>query len=99
MQENIQQATHRIERMERTFDTLSAAFYRDAAAFLASKDALWQLKELSDYYESGLWLHDYQLDEQGLLPRNLKRGVLSEDGVYNFLADIAAARADSEAGL
>jgi len=29
------------------------------------------------------------LDEQGLLPENLKRGVLSEDGVYNFITDIS----------
>ena len=42
-------------------------------------------RELMDYYESGLWLADYTLDEQGLLPRDLKRGVLSQDGVWDLL--------------
>ena len=26
-------------------------------------------------------------DERGLLPRNIKRGVLSEDGLYNVLTE------------
>ena len=45
------------------------------------------LRALERYQSSGLWLHDYQLDEQGLLPTDLKRGVLSEDGLYNLLCD------------
>ena len=44
-----------------------------------------QLKELLDYYENGQWLLDYELDEQGLLPGQLKRGILSQDGLYNLL--------------
>ena len=28
---------------------------------------------------------DFALDEEGLLPNNLKRGVLSEDGIYDAL--------------
>ena len=43
------------------------------------------LRLLRRYYEDGQWLQDYELDEQGLLPRDLKRGVLSQDGVYDFL--------------
>ena len=43
------------------------------------------LRLLRRYYEGGQWLRDYELDEQGLLPRDLKRGVLSQDGVYDFL--------------
>ena len=40
---------------------------------------------LIDYYESGQWLKDYEADERGELPRNLKRGVLSQDGLWNLL--------------
>ena len=40
---------------------------------------------LIDYYESGQWLKDYEADERGDLPRNLKRGVLSQDGLWNLL--------------
>lgn len=46
-----------------------------------------EIKELGDYYDSPLWMKDYRDDEEGKLPYDLKRGVLSEDGVYNVLAD------------
>ena len=31
------------------------------------------------------WKKDFAADEAGLLPQGLKRGVLSEDGIYNIL--------------
>ena len=43
------------------------------------------LRQLSDYYSSPEWKRDYAADEAGLLPNDLKRGVLSEDGIYNLL--------------
>ncbi len=42
-------------------------------------------KELSDYYGSPEWKRDFAADEAGLLPKDLKRGVLSEDGIYDLL--------------
>lgn len=44
-----------------------------------------KIKELEDYYTSQAWKDDYVLDESGKLPVNLKRGVLSEDGIYEVL--------------
>ena len=41
--------------------------------------------ELVDYYESGQWLKDYEADERFELPRDLKRGVLSQDGLWDLL--------------
>ena len=47
------------------------------------------LKEMIDalesYYTSPEWKQDFADDEAGLLPGDLKRGVLSEDGIYNLL--------------
>lgn len=43
------------------------------------------LGELSEYYGSAAWKRDFAADEAGLLPQKLKRGVLSEDGIYNLL--------------
>ena len=43
------------------------------------------LKKLDAYYRSDKWKRDFAADEAGLLPENLKRGVLSEDGLYNLL--------------
>ncbi len=44
-----------------------------------------KLRELARYYESSEWKRDFEDDEAGRLPRNLKRGVLSEDGIYDVL--------------
>ncbi len=43
------------------------------------------VQELESYYNSTEWKQDYTADEEGLLPKDLKRGVLSEDGIYNVL--------------
>ena len=42
---------------------------------------------LDEYYRSPLWREDYEADEAGELPKDLPRGVLSEDGIYNALED------------
>ena len=46
-----------------------------------------EIEELIAYYESDLWREDFEADEEGILPKDLKRGVLSEDGIYNLLTD------------
>ncbi len=43
------------------------------------------LKELEAYYTSDDWKADFNADEQGLLPADLTRGVLSEDGIDHVL--------------
>lgn len=74
----------RIQKMEMCFDALrnTPPSRRDTACFRAL------LASFLQYYEGGQWLADFALDEQGMLPRDLKRGVLSEDGVYNFLTEL-----------
>ena len=44
-----------------------------------------EIKKLDEYYSSQDWKDDFALDEEGLLPKDLKRGVLSEDGIYDAL--------------
>ena len=46
-----------------------------------------QLQELSEYYGSEEWFRDFDDDNAGKFPRNLRRGVLSEDAIYNLLSD------------
>ncbi|MDO4483624.1 MAG: DUF4298 domain-containing protein [Clostridia bacterium] len=83
----ISEAIRRIERLEALYNLLLESEQhpetaRHDAALLA------QAKQtLTEYYESPLWMQDYQLDEQGLLPKDLRRGILSEDGLYNLLYD------------
>ncbi len=51
------------------------------------------VRALSEYYTGKEWREDYEADEKGLLPKTLKRGVLSEDGVYDLLGEIDSLRA------
>lgn len=46
-----------------------------------------QLKNLETYYRSPLWMQDYEDDYAGKLPAELRRGVLSEDSLYDLLCD------------
>ena len=43
------------------------------------------IRELEAYYAGPLWKEDYAADEAGMLPADLRRGVLSQDGIYNLL--------------
>ena len=79
--------TERIERMEGYLDTASAAVAEMSEAAEKYEKAQTALKKLSGYYGSTLWMKDYEDDENGKLPPDLKRGVLSEDAVYNLLDD------------
>ena len=45
------------------------------------------IAELEAYYTSPQWRKDFEADETGKLPKDLKRGVLSEDGIGNVLDD------------
>lgn len=53
--------------------------------------------ELEAYYTSPLWKQDLAADEAGLLPGDLKRGVLSEDGIYDLLTEYQAFRSERNA--
>ena len=44
-----------------------------------------EIKKLEAYYQSQDWKDDFALDDEGVLPEGLKRGVLSEDGIYYAL--------------
>ena len=44
-----------------------------------------KVAELEKYYSTPEWKKDFDLDEQGAFPSTLKRGVLSEDGIYDAL--------------
>ena len=44
-----------------------------------------RIENLIDYYESPEWKQDYADDEAGRFPADMKRGVLSEDGIFDLL--------------
>ena len=78
----------RIEEMEKHFEVASNV----AAKLSATLDDFVQIQEsikaLETYYGSKEWKKDFRDDKKGLLPPDLKRGVLSEDGIWNLLEEV-----------
>ncbi len=70
----------RVEEYERLFEEATAC--PDAG----------KLRILDAYYTSGQWLEDYEADERGELPPDLKRGVLSQDALSALLEETGSAR-------
>ena len=44
-----------------------------------------EIQKLEAYYTSQQWKDDFAMDEKGELPEKLRRGILSEDGIYNLI--------------
>ena len=82
--ETIQQL-ERIQYMEQLLDFVIEA--RKEQHINQEKSARIQeaIRILADYYGSKEWKLDFTDNEAGLLPKNLKCGVLSEDGIWNVL--------------
>ena len=81
------QQIERITEMESCLNESAAAISGliDAVEkYEASADSYYLLGE---YYGSDAWMKDYEADEQGQLPDDLKRGVLSEDAVYDLITE------------
>ena len=77
----------RIRDMESCLDASEKAIRELSEVLSAYEEAQLQYRKLSDYYGSDQWMQDYADDEAGKLPRDLKRGVLSEDGVYDLITE------------
>ena len=77
----------RISRMESHLDCAIEAVKALSDALDKYEAAQEAMNALSAYYGSDEWRQDYADDEAGRLPKDLKRGVLSEDGIWNVLED------------
>lgn len=74
-----------INRMENILD--NAVQKLDALDKMIEEYEAYQteIQKLEDYYSSPQWKADFAADEEGRYPDTLKRGVLSEDGIWNML--------------
>lgn len=75
----------RIKEMEQCLDQATEALAQTEAALNAFKAAQPAIAMLAAYLGSDDWRKDLAADERGLLPQDLKCGVLSEDGIWNLL--------------
>ena len=74
----ISEMEQRLIRATQTLDTMEAA--------LAQYETLAEdIRILDDYLGSTEWHQDRADDKAGLLPKKLRRGVLSEDAIWNLL--------------
>lgn len=84
----LEKTIERVKKMEAYFEMLSAFSEGACQNEEQAADLDEAVSELTAYLENGQWLLDYECDERGELPAHLKRGVLSQDGLYNLLSNI-----------
>ena len=81
----VEAAVKRITEMEQILDEAKQRADALEQALDAFEEYQKMVRKLEKYYASQNWKNDLALDESGKLPAGLKRGVLSEDGIYNLL--------------
>ena len=77
----------RIQHFEMLLDRVAPVLGNLEEALDAFDGIQDDVKELAAYYEDDDWREDFEADEAGKLPADLKRGVLSEDGIYDVLSE------------
>ena len=77
----------RITEMEKRLNRCTAAVAALNAALTEYQASLGDMRKLGDYLIGKNWIRDFEADEAGLLPADLPRGVLTEDGIYDLLVD------------
>ena len=77
----------RITKMESLYDKSEEVIRRLDQALEDFVEIEPAIAQLEAYYTSPKWRKDFEADEAGKLPKDLKRGVLSEDGIYDLLSD------------
>ena len=77
----------RIRHFEKLLDRVTLADEELENALENFRAAREAVRELDGYYGSEDWRQDLADDEAGKLPKDLKRGVLSEDAAFNALTD------------
>ena len=74
----------RITKMEAILDNAKSVF-QDLENCLARYEEIRKdLRTLDRYYSSEQWMKDYTADEEGRLPKDLKRGILAEDALFDL---------------
>ena len=75
----------RIIRMEGILDNATAMLDELRQKLEAYEKYQSEIRVLEEYYASQQWKDDYETDALGGFPPDLKRGVLSQDGIYELL--------------
>ena len=79
--------TKRILEMERALDDSADAVQKLLSAMEGYAAVQGRMQALFEYYFGPMWRADYEADSRGELPGDLKRGVLTEDAVYDLFSE------------
>ena len=82
---NDEKAIERIKEMEEILDRASKVMDELESKIAELESIQSDIQKLEKYYTGKKWKSDLKLDEEGKLPPDLKRGVLSEDGIDDLL--------------
>ncbi|AUI66056.1 MULTISPECIES: DUF4298 domain-containing protein [Glaesserella] len=74
----------KIQQMEQILNQANDLIDKMVELQQAWNSLLPQIKALENYYYDEEWQADYNADEQGEIPPEIPRGVLSEDAIYNL---------------
>lgn len=74
-----------ISKMEKLFDEAKHRQTVLEMAIADYKNFQPSIQKLEKYYSSKQWKDDFAADEREEIPSHIKRGVLSEDGIYDLL--------------
>ena len=77
----------RIIEMEKLFDESIDGLKEFEKSFRKFKSLQKKIDVLEDYYFSKMWRKDYEDDEKGKIIGDIKRGVLSQDAIYNMIIE------------
>ena len=85
--ETTMEQIERIKKMEERLVRASEVVMKLSAALDDYVETLEEIRALESYYGSDEWKKDFADEEAHRLPQDLKRGVLSEDAIWNMLED------------
>ena len=79
----VEEAIRRVNAMEAIMDRVAEALNNGE-----KYEGMDENVEALEAYYAYNWKDDFELDEAGAFPKDMKRGILSEDGLYNLLDEL-----------
>ena len=83
-----QRTIARVQKMEERYNRVKKVTDALEEALDNYLDVQNDIRLLDRYEYNGVWMRDFEADEKGQIPKDMARGILSEDGLYDLLIQI-----------
>lgn len=84
----IQKSIDRVSAMEKKYYEAGKSTKALEVALAKFRNQKSNLEDLFEWYFSRDWMNDYDLDEKGYFPKDMKRGVLCQDALYDLYQEM-----------